>query len=331
MSQFICADKPDTGYLDSTEPCLETFISSVSYGARDINIYELKPLYAEHLPPSEPGAHIDLVLPSGLTRQYSLLEAADHPKSYKIAVKRDPQSRGGSRFLHEQARVGAKIIIHQPRNNFKLLETAPHSILIAGGIGVTPIYSMIRKLTALGRPWTLYYACRARADAVFFGELSQLKNVHFHFDIENSGEVLDIGRVVASAPPGTNFYCCGPLPMLDAFKAATADIPSNCVHVEYFSGEPAKIGETTFVVELLKSSWEFTVPPDKSILEVLLEAGLELQHSCLQGVCGACETGVISGVPDHRDMLLTDDDKRKNKSMMICCSRSKSGRLVLDL
>ena len=220
-----------------------------------------------------------------------------------------------------------------PRNNFALDEAAAHTILVAGGIGITPIMCMIERLEKLGRSWQLYYSCRARAETAFLSELQAkgAAKVTFNFDAENGGRFLDLAAIAAGAPAQTHLYCCGPLPMLKAFEAATADLPRQNVHVEYFTAAEAAALEGGYIVELRRSKREFSVPPGKTILETLRDAGVEVTSSCEEGVCGACETAVISGAPDHRDMILTAAERAANKTMMICCSGSKSDRLVLDL
>ncbi len=308
-------------------------LTAIRYAAHETNLYEFRRLDGGRWPSATPGAHIDLHLPNGMMRQYSLVHAGDAPEVYVVGVKRDRTSRGGSKFMHEQLRVGEELDIGGPRNNFPLNETATNSILFAGGIGITPIMCMIERLETLGRSWKLYYSCRSRAETAFLRELRDMAGdrVVFNFDEENGGKFLDLGAIAASAPVGAHLYCCGPTPMLKAFEAATASLPRDRVHIEYFTAAEAAATEGGFVVELRRSKREIAVPPGKSILEMLREAGVEVTTSCEEGVCGACETTVISGTPDHRDMILTASERAASKTMMICCSGSKSERLVLDL
>lgn len=306
-------------------------LTAVRYAARDTNLYEFERPDGGPMPTAGPGAHIDLHLPNGLMRQYSLVVAEAHPTRYVVGIKRDPQSRGGSRFIHDELRPGALIKIGAPRNNFPLDENAGHTVLIAGGIGITPVWCMLQRLRALGRSWELHYSCRSRADAAFLRELESLENVGLHFDEEHPGQFMDMTAIAAAAPAGAHAYCCGPAQMLAAFEKATASWERERVHVEYFSSKHELAVEGGFIVELAKSGKELSVPPGKTILQVVDEAGVKVPHSCQQGVCGACETRVLSGVPDHRDSILTDSEKQANNTMMICCSGSKGGRLVLDL
>jgi len=310
---------------------IDVRVSAIRYAARDTHLYEFTPLDGRPLPPYAPGAHIDLHLPNGLVRQYSLITAEPDPGSYSVGIKRDPASRGGSRYIHDELRVGKTLKISAPRNNFPLVEDADHVVLLAGGIGITPIWCMVQRLEKLGRSWELHYACRSRSDMAFLSALEAMSSSRFHFDDESEGKFLDVASIVAKAPKGAHLYCCGPTPMLKAFEAATADWPREQVHIEYFTPkqEAAKTGG--FTVELARSGKEFIIPEGKSILQVLLDAGVDVDYSCELGICGACEQRVISGIPDHRDAILTEEEQASNTKVMICCAGCKSERLVLDL
>ena len=310
---------------------LKVRLVAARYAARDTNLYEFVPVDGQPLPPVQPGAHIDIHLPNGMMRQYSLVVPGDRPSSYIVGVKRDPASRGGSRFLHDDLRLGTVLKISRPRCLFPLEELAEHTVLIAGGIGITPIWCMAQRLQQLGASWEMHYATRSRDDAAFAESLAELAPVRFNFDDENQGQFLDLPGIVASAPAGAHFYCCGPLPMLDAFEKATAALPPNQVHVEYFSPKQAADTEGGYMVKLARSGLEFTIPAGKTILDVLRDAGVDVPYSCEQGICGACETRIVSGEPDHRDSILTEAEQKAGQTMMICCSGSKSPELVLDL
>jgi ferredoxin-NADP reductase len=309
---------------------IEVRVADIRPAARDTNIYEFRRVDGKPLPSAAPGAHIDIKLPNGLVRQYSLLTSTADPESYTIAVKRDPSGRGGSSYMHGELKVGQTLRIKGPRNNFPLVD-AEHVILIAGGIGITPIFCMVQELVTQQRSWKLHYSSRSRADMAFLDALAKHEPVYLHFDDEADGKFLDIAKIVAEAPKNSHLYCCGPMPMLKAFEAATADWPRAQIHVEYFAPkqEPAKAGG--FVVELAKSKQEFVIAPGKTILEVLLDAGIYVDHSCELGICGLCETPLLSGIPEHRDAFLSEDQKAANNTVMICCAGSKSDRLVLDL
>jgi ferredoxin-NADP reductase len=316
---------------EAAKGLIEVRLQAIRYAARDTNMYELTRVDGKALPPYEPGAHIDVHLPNGLVRQYSLLEAEPDPARYTIAVKRDPASRGGSRCVHDELRVGRTLTISAPRNNFPLAEDARHVILFAGGIGITPIWCMVQRLAKLGRSWQLYYACRSRADMAFLQALEEMSSSQFHFDDESAGKFLDVAAIIADAPKDTHLYCCGPTPMLKAFEAATASWPRAQIHVEYFTPKQEAPKTGGFVVELARSGREFVIPEGKTILQVLLDAGVDVDYSCELGICGACEQRVISGEPEHRDAILTEEEQASNTKVMICCAGCKSERLVLDL
>jgi ferredoxin-NADP reductase len=320
----------------ASDALIEVRLTAIRYAARDTNLYEFRRPDGQPLPPYDPGAHIDLHLPNGLVRNYSLIVANPEPGTYTFGIKRDPASRGGSRYIHDELRVGKTVKISAPRNNFPLKEDASHVILFAGGIGITPIWCMVQRLGELGRSWQLYYSCRSRADMAFVERLEGLKlgssaPSQFHFDDENAGKFLDIAGIVVGAPKDAHLYCCGPTPMLKAFEVATKDWPREQIHIEYFTprAEPAKKGG--FTVELARSHQEFFIPEGRTILEVLLDEGVDVDYSCELGICGACEQRVLSGVPEHRDAILTEEEQAENIRVMICCAGCKTDRLVLDL
>ncbi|BBB97684.1 MULTISPECIES: PDR/VanB family oxidoreductase [Bradyrhizobium] len=298
---------------------------------RDTKAYKLQPLTSEPLPMAEAGAHIDLILPTGLIRQYSVILRRQRTEGYWIAVKKDVNSRGGSLQIHGSVIVGTILKVKAPRNNFPLDEGAPHSVLIAGGIGITPIVSMINRLVALGKSWELYYACRSRADLSLLEEIPAGQNAHFHLDDESDGKYLDLSKIVGGAPAGAHFYCCGPLPLMAAFDLATADIPDQRKHVEYFTARESEPPQGGFRIKLARSGKVLNVPQGGTILDALKEAGIPVEHSCAEGICGTCETTVLAGIPDHRDSVLTPSERAANNTIMVCCSGSKSEELVLDL
>lgn len=295
---------------------------------------ELRAVAGGELPPFEPGAHLDLHLPNGLTRQYSLTNDWRERDRYVIGVARVADSRGGSSFVHSSIRAGAQLTIRGPINNFALDPDAERLLFIAGGIGVTPIMAMVRWCVANAKPWRLIYAARSRQRAAFYEELCGLPrdSTQFHFDDE-CGQVLDVAQAVAGLEDGERIYCCGPTPLMDAVKTLTAHLPADTVRFEYFSvPDSEELQESSaFKVRLERSGAEFEIPEAKSILEVLEENGIDHPFSCREGLCGTCLTNVISGEPDHRDYVLTDEERASGKLMTICCSRSKSPQLVLDL
>jgi tetrachlorobenzoquinone reductase len=311
---------------------ISTRVKAIVWESDEVKQFELRSLDGAPLPDFTAGAYVDLHLSNGLVRSYSLTNAQSERHRYVIGVGRDRNSRGGSRYMHDSVKAGDIIQISPPRNNFPLREDSPASVLIAGGIGITPIIGMLRRLEDLGKPWTLHYGARSRRVAGFLDLLAaHERSVHFTFEDETGGGFIDMDRIVGSAHAGTDFYCCGPTGMLAAFETATAGIPTERVHVEYFSPRELPSVSGGFIVELAKSGRSMAVPAGLTILAALEAAGIAVQNSCRQGVCGTCETRVISGVPDHRDSILSDDERALGKTMMICCSGSKSPRLVLDL
>lgn len=306
-------------------------VKKTVWEAPNIVSYEFTPTDGKELPPFTAGAHIELTLGKELVRSYSLLNPQSERHRYVVAVQKDRESRGGSKWIHQNLRAGEIISVNEPRNNFALDETAEKSIFIAGGIGITPMLSMIDRLNVLGRDWELVFCSRTRASAPFIGLLEKDPRARLHFDREPGAEMLDIASVVNAAPANAHLYCCGPIPMLDAFETATTDLPRERIHVEYFTAKEPPATEGGFTIVLAKSGREIPVPAGKTILETLKEAGLEMAYSCTEGVCGTCETKVLEGIPDHRDRILTDTQRAAGKTMMICCSGSKSERLVLDL
>lgn len=323
--------------MPSNAETLRLRVRAVTWAAEGILGFELVPSAANTLlPPVEAGAHINLQLQAGLLRSYSLLNPSGERHRYCIAVNRDTNSRGGSRHLHEQVRPGDVLTVSAPANNFPLDETAPHSVLIAGGIGVTPILSMARRLVALGRPWQLLYAARSRGHAAFVAELQTLAETsraaaRFHFDDEQGARPLDLVAAMSALPNDAHLYCCGPLAMLGAFEAATTDWPRNQVHLEYFVAKDVPAMAGGYTVELRRSGRTLAVPAGQSLLDCVRAAGIDPPSACEQGICGTCEVRVLAGVPHHRDLVLSEPEKAANDRMMICCSGAKSDRLVIDL
>ncbi|AMN42863.1 PDR/VanB family oxidoreductase [Rhodoplanes sp. Z2-YC6860] len=317
--------------LAASNGLIDVCLAAIRPAADDTNLFDFSRSDQAPLPPAEPGAHIDLHLPNGMTRQYSLVTPHQNPDCYTLGIKRDPNSRGGSRYIFDELKVGQAVRISAPRNHFPLAAAAPHHVLIAGGIGITPIFAMIQRLRADGAPFNLHYAGRSRSQLAFLDDLDGAPFAHIHCDDEHDGALLDLMSVVAHAPAGSHFYCCGPAPMLEVFRAATVALSPERVHFEYFTPKEEASTAGGFVVELARSGREVLIPLGQTILEALREAGLELDSSCQEGICGVCETKVIAGIPDHRDAVLSDGEHAANKTMMICCSGSKSERLVLDL
>lgn len=305
----------------------------MAYGAEGVVLYDLRLPSAAPLAPFEPGAHIDVQMPGGLVRSYSLVNPASEVHRYVIGVKREPASKGGSAWLHDAARIGMILGVSEPRNDFKLHEDAAFTIFFAGGIGITPLWNMAQRLIQVGRPWKLHYRGRSRTSTAFLDELAAeatAGKVVLSFTDEGD-ERPDMPAIVASAPAGTHFYCCGPLAMLEGFEAACEGTSPANVHAEYFQAKQSPSTEGGFKVRLARRGLDLTVEPGQTVLDAVSAAGVAVASSCQQGVCGACETRVLAGTPDHRDLVLSEQERRSGCTMMICCSGSLSCELVLDL
>lgn len=313
-------------------PLVEVRVSAVANEALGIRSFEFRAPHSRELPHFEAGAHIDVHLPDGLIRSFSLTNPQHERDHYLIAVNLDDSSRGGSRFMHEHLRAGDLIRISPPRNNFALFERASHSVLIAGGIGITPLWCMIQRLEQVGRSWELHYCARTRERAAFLKHLSAYgAKVHYTFSREPGIARLDVASVVRDSPADAHLYCCGPSGMLRCFEEATAGRLPDTIHVEYFASVSPAVAESSFTVTLARKGQTFAVLPGRTILQTLLDAGIEVPHSCAEGVCGTCETRVLGGIPEHRDLVLSKAQKAAGDVIMVCCSRCKSGNLVLDL
>jgi ferredoxin-NADP reductase len=295
--------------------------------------------HGEPLPSWQPGAHVRVMLPGGGDRSYSLInwrddpQATTRPHAYRLGVRLEDPSQGGSRFMHT-LKAGDRVEVLPPSNNFPLNPGAEPIVLIAGGIGITPIVSMAAALTTDKRPYRLYYAGRSRNQLAFIKELEALcgDRLALHVD-DTAGHVFDIRGLMASLKDNEPVYCCGPRPMIDAAIAAARDLgwEAGRLRFELFTAAAPVAGDAPFEVVLKSSGESFLIPPDKTILDVLIDAGKDPLHDCKRGDCGICQVDVAEGVPDHRDYILTDAEKAEGKKMQICVSRSKSPRLVLDL
>ena len=321
-------------------PTLEALVYAIRWEANDIVSVELRPA-TDHVvfPPFEAGSHINLNLPNGLSRSYSLCNADTDRQRYVVGVARDRNSRGGSLYVHQQLRVGTTLPIDPPRNNFRLDANAPRSVLVAGGIGVTPMFSMLQNLAANGRPVDFVYCARGRKDAAFVEAIEALARDHsiafaLHLDSEQNGPPYLPG-LLADKGADSHYYCCGPTPMLNAFEEACAQLGYVHTHIERFVAAPVKAetAHSGFEVVCAKTRKTVQVPAGKSILDALIDAGLEPDYSCMEGICGSCETAVIEvdGELEHNDSVLTKTEQRSGKTMMICVSRCTGNRLVLDV
>jgi vanillate O-demethylase ferredoxin subunit len=305
--------------------------------ALDICTFELVDTSGRALPAFSAGSHIDVQLPNGITRQYSLCNDPQESHRYLIGVLKDPATRGGSKAMHELVNVGDTLTISAPRNHFPLAHEAQHSLLLAGGIGVTPILCMAERLAIAGASFEMHYATRSRERTAFYeriGKSAFAPKVQFHFDDGDAAQKLDLAALLAPPKSGTHLYVCGPKGFMDAVLATARanGWPAAQIHYEYFGAEAtAKADDGSFEVRLASSGKVVTVAKDQSVTQALAKAGVEILTSCEQGVCGTCITRVLEGEPDHRDLYFTPEEQARNDQFTPCCSRSKSPLLVLDL
>jgi ferredoxin-NADP reductase len=284
------------------------------------------------LPPWTPGAHIDFVLTDDLVRQYSLCSSPSKLNVWRVCVLRDPNSRGGSEKVHIALTAGSIIRVRGPRNHFPLVASDRY-LFVAGGIGITPMLPMIAEANAAGSDWRLLYGGRERASMAFLDELAQYGGRVTIVPQDEEG-MLDLESVLGTPQPDTLIYCCGPEGLLHAVEKFCEKWPSGTLHIERFAAkpqEPTTEADSSFELVLQRSGLTVQVPPDKSVLAVIREAGVSVLASCLEGICGTCETEVIDGDVDHRDSVLNEDERASNEYMMVCVSRCRSPRLTLDL
>lgn len=283
---------------------------------------------------AQAGAHVDVHLPNGILRQYSLWQWDPNGRWGSVAVKREESGRGGSLAMHALT-PGAELQLVGPRNNFSLDESASHSILIAGGIGATPIYAMAARLARLGKSLEIHYLTRSRKHAAFepaFESLGLGDRLDCRYD--DTHGLIDLDALFGAADKNSHIYVCGPEPLLAAvLESGRARLPDDQVHFERFSADPSALEgpSDSFEVELAQSGKILSVPADKSILDVLLENRVGIDYGCTEGVCGACIVDVLEGEIDHRDSVLTPDEQADNELMCVCVSRAKGGKLVLDM
>ncbi len=286
------------------------------------------------LPSFSAGAHIDVHIPNGLVRQYSLCNSPNDNSQYSIGVLREVNSRGGSNYVHDNLKAGDTLQIGRPRNSFQLLD-AQHVILVAGGIGLTPLLSMAKHLAATGASFEFHAFNRSMSKTAFLDELRAFGDRFFlHLDDGGYKQKRDLISAFKDGPQGTRVYICGPKGFISHVKnlAQKNGIPPASIHVEHFCGDKLDASqEKTFLVKIASTGGVYSIPADESVVTALSSHGIEIVTSCGQGICGTCLTGVLQGECDHRDMYLTDMEKMESKQFLPCCSRAKSSMLVLDL
>lgn len=311
---------------------LSVRVAALRDEAQDIRAFVLAAADGTPLPPYDPGAHVDVHLPDGLVRQYSLCGRDRHDGRYRIAVKREAASRGGSRWLHEHLREGDPLTIGRPRNAFALSPAAGRHLLLGGGIGITPLLAMAHELAARGEEFRLVYFARDQANAAFAGELQAaplagLCEILCGFSAADSAAAL--ARLIGAAPPDTHCYTCGPAPFMDAIRThALARLPAAQFHQESFG--PVEASGACFTLRLQRSGRDIRVGGNQSVVDAMRAAGVEVETSCEVGVCGTCVTRIVEGCPEHRDSFLSAAEQAANTCFTPCVSRSRSALLVVD-
>ncbi|MFD5876653.1 PDR/VanB family oxidoreductase [Streptomyces sp. NPDC060322] len=310
-----------------SEASLRLTVRRMTWEAEGVLSVELAHPDGKPLPAWTPGAHLD-VHAGGQVRQYSLCGDPHTPDVYRVGVLNEPASRGGSRFVHTQLRPGQQITVSEPRNRFEL-EDADAYVFVAGGIGITPLLAMAREAARRGTAWRMVYGGRSRASMAFTGELDALGGDVTLVPQDEQGHI-DLDAALTGLPDGTLVYSCGPEPLL---KAVEQRCPGDRLRLERFAAPTVEHDgdDEAFEVECRTSGLTLTVGAGTSVLEAAESAGLAVESSCRDGICGSCETRVLGGTPDHRDFLLSEAERVAGASMMICVSRCASGRLVLDL
>lgn len=322
--------------LPSAASDLDLVVARIANPGTDIREIVLHARDGGDLPPYTAGAHIRVALPDGRANAYSLIDldrSSAAPREYVIAIRRDDAGAGGSKFMHGLAE-GDHLSAHGPQNDFALDDGAAPVLLLAGGIGITPLISMATALASGARDWRMHYAARS-ADAAAYAQILQDRHadrVALHHD-DIAGAPLPVADLIAGLAPGAHIYVCGPRPMIEATRhaAEAAGIGSDRIHTELFDAPVQQAGDTSFEVEIASTGQVFTVPPDRTIIDVLEENGIDIVYDCQRGDCGICQTTVLEGIPDHRDVVLSDAERQAGNVMQICVSRAVSPRLKLDL
>jgi cytochrome P450/ferredoxin-NADP reductase len=307
-------------------------VEAVDHVAADVVAVTLADPGGEALPPWTPGAHVDLILGPGLVRQYSLCGSPSDSRTIRVAILKAADSRGGSSFVHERLHPGSVVRVRGPRNHFPLV-SSPRYLFIAGGIGITPLLPMMAEASAAGAGWTLLYGGRSRASMAFADELSSYAGRVTLVPQDEVG-LLDLDSALGEPQDDTLVYCCGPEGLLSAVEQRCSSWPAGALHLERFAARPAEPdtrAERPFELVLARSGLTLTVPASKSVFDVVQDAGVSVLGSCHEGICGTCEQIVLGGDVDHRDSILTGDERAGNETMMICVSRCRSDRLTLDL
>lgn len=315
----------------SAAPNQELLVRSMTWEAEDVLSLRLETTGLDLLPEWKPGAHVDVILGAGLERQYSLCGDPADRTSWRIAVRKEPESRGGSLAIHTAIRPGQLVTVRGPRNHFHLVDATSY-LFIAGGIGITPILPMVRQVASTGKDWRLVYGGRHAASMPFLAELEAYGS---HVDLypQDRCGLVDLAAALRRPKQHVAVFACGPEPMLLSLEQLMEDWPPDALHVERFKPKQALFGSenSSFELILARSGRKISVGADQTILGALEEAGISPLFSCREGTCGTCETTILDGDPDHRDSILSDTDRNAHKTMMICVSRAHSPEIVLDI
>lgn len=318
-----------------SEETIKVLVQRRQEQGQGVLVLDLVAIGGGELPPFEAGAHVDLHLADGLVRQYSLAGDPAKRSHYRLGILKDPNSRGGSIAAHDLLHEGVEVRIGLPRNLFPLDMAAPRSVLIGGGIGITPMIAMAYALSAAGKSFDLHYCGRSRSSCAFIEELQAspfAEHVHLHFDDEAPAQKLDLFKAIGDPASGVHVYVCGPAGFMDWVigEAGRLGVPPARIHKEYFQVDADTAGNA-FEVVARRSGKVVRVEAGQTIVDALATVGIKIKVSCEQGVCGTCLCTVLEGEPDHRDVFLTEEEKADNDQILLCCSRAKSERLVLDL
>ena len=314
------------------EPVVEMVVRERSAVADGVVLLTLEASSGATLPAWEPGAHVDLLLEPDLVRQYSLCGDPTDRSRFEIAVLREPNGRGGSAYVHDKLVVSTGVEVRGPRNHFRLVGSDQY-LFIAGGIGITPILPMIEAVSRAGVPWRLVYGGRSRSSMAFGEDLAARHVGSVTIWPQDEVGLLALDDLLSSPVRGTSVYCCGPEGLLEAVEDRCRRWPAGALHVERFSPKPIQSTDTdrAFIVELARSGQTVAIPAKANLLDALVAEGVEIISSCQEGTCGTCETAVLAGIPDHRDSVLTEEERTACNVMMPCVSRCRSDILVLDL
>lgn len=324
---------------------MNLLVKQLRWEADDVVSLTLVDPFGQELPEWEPGAHLELHLPSGPIRHYSLYSEPGDRRHYSVAVLKEPESRGGSRIIHEELRVGTTLSVKEPRNNFRFTPTSRIEFIV-GGIGITPILPMVRRARELGLDWRLWYGGRSRATMAFLEELDEFEPERILLYPEDENGLIDLDTALSAPSGDASIYCCGPSRLLAAVETRCEGWPEKALHVERFAApKPTTTAAAAsaadcdasdndeagdFEISASASGVTVRVAANGSVLDALESAGVSVPSSCREGICGSCEVKVLQGRADHRDLILSDDEKAATESMMICVSRARSN-LVLDI